>query len=492
MKLWQTIALAAFAASVAPLSVAAAQEAGACEIDDGRPNQVKDARNALVKAQIVSDKQKQLTDAIRLLTKEPEKIDNKVGRDWVLGRTLVTLAALPEQQMVVARGSVGYATNPEAQIDLLLAADSSFDAVEAAMPQCVADVEEYRRVLYVPVVNSAVNAYNDKNTDEASRMSERALIIYPKSPIAYNVLANVAQGKEDFAQAAALYEQMVAAIGDDTTYAEEKKSAMLTIGALHAAVAEGQEGAEKSATLAKAAAAYEAYIAAYPDDSRGPAGLARVQIATGDTAAATAVFGTMLSNPAGYSDMQLFEAGVNAAQASRPEDAARLFEAGLVKNPFYRDALFNVSAMYDATGDTTKMKGTVERLIAVDPNNPENFQLMARYYQALANGEKNADRKKALTDSLVKYFEMSQKAPVKVTFSLFSNDEGKRSLGGQVENLSDKAATYTITFEFLDAQGNVITTQQAAVGEVAAKSAKEFRVDATGQGIVAFRYKPLN
>ncbi|HET6681041.1 MAG TPA: hypothetical protein VFG84_07555, partial [Gemmatimonadaceae bacterium] len=468
MKLWQTIALATLVTvGMAAPQVAAAQAAGACEIDDGRPNQVKDARNALVKAQIVSDKQKQLTDAIRLLTKEPEKIDNKVGRDWVLGRSLVTLAALPEQQMVVARGTVGYATNPEAEVDLLLAADSSFDAVESAMPQCAADVEEYRRVLYVPVVNSAVNAYNDKNVDEAARLSERALIIYPKSPIAYNVLANVAQGKEDFGRAAELYEQMVAAIGDDTTYAQDKQAAMLSIGALHAAVAEEKEGAEKAASLAKAAAAYQAYIAAYPDDSKGPSGLARVQIASGDTAAAAAMFGTMISNPAGYSDMQLFEAGVNAARADRPKEAAALFEAGLVKNPYYRDALFNVSAMYDATGDTTKMKGMVERLIAVDPNNPENQQLMARYYQALANAEKNADRKKALTDSLVKYFEMSQKAPVKVTFSLFSNDEGKRALGGSVENLTDAAASYTITFEFLDAQGNVVATQQAAVGEVA-------------------------
>jgi tetratricopeptide (TPR) repeat protein len=496
MRLWQTVALVTVAAGSA-VSAAGAQAAGAqqsaCQIDDSKPNQVKDARNALVKAQLVSDKQKQLAEAVKLLTKDVDKIGNPVGRNWVLGRTLVTIASQPGAQLVVPRGSVGYATEPEGQVDLLLAADSAFDVVEQAMPQCVPDVEEYRRVLYVPVVNEAVNAYNAKNMDEAVRMSQRTLVIYPKSPIAFNVLANVAQSKEDFRGAVEHYKAMIAAIGSDTAYAEERQQTMLQIGVLLTAMAEEKEGAEKQALVKEAVEAYTAYNAAYPNDSKGQSGLARVQLMSGDSTAANQIFGTMIANPDKYSDMQLFEAGVNASRAERNKDAAALFEAGLKKNPYYRDALFNLAAMYDAMEAADKMEAPLRRLLEVDPNNRLNHQLVARMYQARAKAEKDAAKKKVLNDSLIAHFEMFQNAPVNVTFDLFSMDaeSTKRVLGGTVENLSDKPATYTMNVEFLDTAGKVVASKQADIGQVAAKEKKTFRVEVDAPGIAAFKYAPL-
>ena len=496
MRLWQTVALVTVAAGSA-VSAAGAQtgpQQSACQIDENKPNQIKDARNALVKAQLVSDKQKQLAEAVKLLTKDVEKIGNPVGRNWVLGRTLVTIAAQPGAQMIVPRGSVGYATEPEGQIDLLLAADSAFDVVEQAMPQCAADVEEYRRVLYVPVVNEAVNAYNAKNMDEAARLSQRTLAIYPKSPIAYNVLANIAQSKEDFRGAVDHYRQMLAAIGTDTAYAEEKQTTMLQIGALLAAMAEEKEGAEKQALLKEAVAAYTAYNADYPNDAKGQSGLARVQLLTGDSTAANQIFGTMIASPDKYTDMQLFEAGVNASRAERNKEAAALFEAGLQKNPYYRDALFNLAATYDALEAMDKMETPLRRLLEVDPNNRLNHQLVARMYQARAKAEKDAAKKKALNDSLIAHFEMFQNAPVNVTFDLFSMDPGstKRVLGGAVENLSDKPSAYTLNVEFLDATGKVVASKQADIGQVPAKEKKTFRLEVDAPGIAAFKYAPLS
>ena len=68
MMVRKTFVFAALAAAVLPASARAQAK---CEIDDGKPNQVKDARTALVTAGLVGkpeEKKKQLTKAVGLLT----------------------------------------------------------------------------------------------------------------------------------------------------------------------------------------------------------------------------------------------------------------------------------------------------------------------------------------------------------------------------------------------------------------------------------------
>jgi hypothetical protein len=48
-----------------------------------------------------------------------------------------------------------------------------------------------------------------------------------------------------------------------------------------------------------------------------------------------------------------------------------------------------------------------------------------------------------------------------------------------------------VKFEFLDAAGNVVTAKEAAVGAVAGKKSKAFRVEVEGAGVVAYRYAPF-
>ena len=216
------------------VATAARGQAAPCTIDEGKPAQVKDARNDLVKAEIMGAKpeeqKKLLTNVVRRMTTAPETITNVPGRNLMLGRALVKLATMPGiNPDAASRAALGYATSPEGTVDMLAAADSAFRAIEQAMPNCVSEVEPYRRTLYIPVIQKAVNFYNAKALDSAAYYSNRSLVIYPSSPIAYNVLANIAQSKDDYAGAAAAYRKMVVAIGTDTAFADEKKAAMLNI-----------------------------------------------------------------------------------------------------------------------------------------------------------------------------------------------------------------------------------------------------------------------
>ena len=82
MMVRKTLMLAALAAAALPAGAFAQAK---CEIDDGKPNQVKDARNALVTAGLVAkpeEKKKQLMKAVSLLT-SPQANSNQVGRNWL-------------------------------------------------------------------------------------------------------------------------------------------------------------------------------------------------------------------------------------------------------------------------------------------------------------------------------------------------------------------------------------------------------------------------
>jgi tetratricopeptide (TPR) repeat protein len=473
---------------------AQAAAAAKCDIEDGKPGQVKDARTALVTAGLVAkpdEKKKQIAKAVALLT-TPQAAANPVGRNWLLGRALVTIASLPDQPTVAPKASLGYTGAPAEQVDLVLAADSAFDVVEKAMPQCESDVEQYRRVPYVPLVNQAVNLYNAKQIDSAVALAERALIIYPKSPVAYNIIGNARQGKDDIPGAVDAFKKMLVAIGTDTAYADEKKQVMLNIGQLIAAQADAAEGAKKQELAKQAAEAYQAYLKDYPNDAGAQSGLARAQLLAGDSASANKIYSDMLATPDKYSDMQLFEAGVNAARAERSKEAAALFETGLKKNPFYRDGLFNLAVTYLTTNQLDKMLPVLDRLVVVDPNNPENYRVFVNYYQDKVKLEKNVAAKKLLSDSVLKYYKLFSEPAAKVTFNLFSHDGAKHTLGGSIENLSAAAKTYTLKVEFLDNGGNTLATQEATVGAVDPKATKPFRITVEKEGIVAFKYAPLD
>lgn len=507
MTLIRFSAAMALALALAPASAWAQAK---CEIDEKKPNQVKDAANLLTRAELPlgkpEDKLKQVTQAVTLLTKEPEKLAaNAAGRNWLLGRAYVALAAVPGNEGAVSRASVGIATSPEGTIDLVAAADTAFDALEAAMPGCRDQTEEYRRGVYAKLVNEAVNIYNQQKVDSAGALATRALSIYdgyPLSYIAYNILGNVQQSKDDISGAVGSFQKMAALMKGDTALVDERKNVMVNVGQLLIAQGENLEGDAKKAKMQEASTYLQAFLAEFPGDAKAQGALARAQIASGDAAAAERVFGEMIAGPDKYSDTQLFEAGVNAARAERPKEASQLFMAGLKKNPYSRDGLFNLSVTLQNMEQWDEMRDPLTRLIAIDPENPDNYRLWATYYQGRAKGAKDAAAKKpatspeakayaAINDSLLKYFERMQKAPVKVGFNLWAHDGTKHTLAGSVENLTEGEKSYTLKFEFLNAAGNVVTSKEAVVEGVASKTAKSFRLEVDGEGIVAFRYAPL-
>ena len=512
--------------SAAVMAVAGAQQkAKECEVDEGKPGEVARAMLALQVAQNASkpdDAQKQLKNAIASLEKA-DRSKNPVGENFVYGKTLVMWLSQPNMTATPTRGALGFTQNPTQPIDLIVSIDSAFGAVEKAMPECASQTSAWRAQKgWVSMINDAISQLNADHPDSAEMLAKRSLILNPNAPYGYMVLGNLAQKKNQPRQAIDYFKQTVEKSGSDTTYGDLKRQTMLAAANLAADAAESATGPEKAAYLTDAKWGYEALA----QDAKGGnfadaarSGLARLASASGDTAAVRATYSQQLANPSAYSFQQLLNAGVGLAKAKNVPDATTMFEAAYKKNPYHRDVLYNLAIMYLNGDKYAQAVPVIRQLVSVDPSNGENYRLFTisyaneqkgfnekiKSYNALAKKAKLPksakayedsarfffDSAKAVADSALKYNNIAEAFPMKVTFNEFSTTDEKSTVGGTVANSTEQTQTYTVKVDFLDVSGKAIASQTATVGPVAAGQSGRFSVSAPGANIAAFRYAPL-
>jgi len=511
---------AAFAAS------AAAQLPKECEINEGKPNEIGRAMLALQVAQSASSPdavQKQLKQAIGMVEKADAKA-NPTGKNFVLGKALVMWLAQPDVPSAPKRGSLGFTTNPDQTVDLIAAVDTAFTAVETALPpQCAVQTAAWRQQkAWVTLVNAAIDQVNNDKLDSAEATANRSLQLFRGAPYGYMVLGKVAQKRNNTADALKYFRQTVDA-SKDTTYADVRRQTLADIGTLATNAAEEAQGEAKQSYLKTAKGAFEELAkdpgktAQFTDAAQQ--GLARIAQASGDTAAIKATYQDALANPGAFTYQQLMNKAVLAANANQAGDAIKLFDAAFKLNPFHRDVLANLAILHIRQDEYPQALDYVKRLTDVDPSNGENYRLFTfayagiqkrlmaanRDYGKRANATTNAAKKRALIDSAkvssdsitvvtglaLKYNVMADSLPVKVTFSEFTPNEDKATIGGSITNNTAASKSYTIKVDFLDKDGKVVSSQQASVGPVNAKQSGRFTMTATGKGIAAFRYAPV-
>jgi len=467
-----------------------------CKVNEGGPFQLTSARIYLNKASLAGAKADErpshLKNSVRVLTENPDKIGNRVGRHMLLGRTLFLWSREAKMSMHPTRGSLGYSSNVGQPQDLLAAIDSSFDVVEAEAPGCADSLRVFRRQIGVNLLNAGISQINTNQLDSATRTIESSLVILPNSPAAYNALIVIAGKKSDTTALAGYSRKVLEAAKGDTTAATRKLrlSAMYNL-SIHLIGQASGNSPNKTALLGEARQLLKEYLAEVPGDPNAQQALARVATESGDTTAIAGIYSDMMTNPAKFSDIQLFEAASSMAISKKYDDATKLYEAGLKANPYYRDALFNLTTVYFERKDYARMLPVANRLVQVDPNNPDNWRQLAAAHQGIMRTTKDAKLKKTHQDSLLYYLGKSDSMPVKVSFTEFRHAGSKHILNGMIENRGKTAGNYTLKVEFIDKAGSVVTTEQAVIGVVAPKESKSFSVQTDRTGIVAFRYAPI-
>ena len=488
--------LLALALTVAGSTAAAAQE---CEIDEGRPSEVARALVSVTtasSAQRPDQKVRGLQQAVKQLTDNAARIEqaNAAGRNFVLGKAYVLWMQQPDIGHKATRGQLGFSSSQQDTVDLLLAADSAFDAVTRLMPQCATMLEDWRQQQpWVELVNGAIQMINANQLDSAETLVRRSMILSEVNPYGPNLLATIAQAKGDFKTAIEMRRKTIELAQGDTTYDELRYESMYNLGALLGREAEeATDAAQKTAMAREAATLFQQFVAAQPNSPQAVsarAGVANMMMMAGDTSAVTTMYADQIANPRNYSDMQLVQAGVVAARAEKAADAAKLFEAALTVNQYNRDALYNLAASYWALNEFDKMFPLLTRLLQLDPSNPDNLRLVAYGYQGKQKAVTDAAQRRVLTDSIVKYVEQAEGLAQNVVVDDFSRGTTESSLGGRILNKGTTAKSFRLTVEFLNAQGQVVGTQEANVGPVNANAAGTFNLQVQQPNVVGWRYR---
>jgi tetratricopeptide (TPR) repeat protein len=468
--------------------------APACDPTANTRGDIAKAQFSMTRAIAASDKgsTKDLQDVLRLVD---NGTDNPTARNYLRGEAYVLYLMQPNTPAVVSRSALGLTTNPTGTIDLFVAADSAFSIVEKASPECTAVVSQWRQQKpWLNTLNAAIVALNANQLDSAETFAKRSLLLDRRAPYAYSVLGSIAHNRKDWAAANEYWKKALAASGTDTTYADVRTKTMYEIASSASDKAEALTGAAKKAAARDAVKPWQDYIAVANNDlllADAIDNVSSMYTEAGDSASVPAVYAPMLANPAKYGEISLVHAGVVATRNGHPVDAATLFNAALTQNPYSRDALNNLAATYIQNKDFGKAFPLIDKLIAMDPSNPDNPLLYAFAYQGMYKGTKDKKLQKVYTDSLIYWNGKSENAPVKLAVSEFTRRAGETTVGGTIENRGTAAKSYTVNIELLDKNGAVVDTQTATVGPVSPKSTGKFKVTSPKGGVYGYRYKPL-
>jgi len=446
------------------------------------------------------DATKPLKEAIGALTtpiKDAKDAADSVGRAYYLGQAYILMLEQPAMPMSGLRSTYGIATQPTANIDLLAAADTAFTLVEKAQPACQSEITQWREQKpWLNAMNAAIAAANADHFDSAEVYANRALTIDRRAPYAYSVLASVATNKKDYATATSMLRKAIEAASADTLYNEAKQNAMYDLANTISTQYDNASGTDKSTLGKQAIEAWEAYIATGTQDARvghAESAASQIAMALSDSSELARIYAPIAANTAKFGDQALLNAGVLATQAGQVPDAIKMFSAVLDRNPYQRDALKNLAASYVGNKQPDKVAPIVDRLVAVDPNNPSNWLLYAYGYAGLLKATKDPKLTKTYTDSLVFYNTKSEKLSPDVEvreFTVNPNDK-TATLGGTVENRGTAAKSYTVDVEFLDKSGAVLGSQSVTVGPVAPKASAPFKATVQAANVTAYRYKPV-
>ena len=457
------------------------------------------------------------------LVELPEKTgDEPVARAYVLGEALSLWLNQPGIGPVTKRSNLGFTTNPDATIDIVGALDSSFKVVETAKPNCSDNTAYYRggHKYYLDVANGAINALNADKLDSAEYYATQANRLYPASPYGTMVLGSVASKRNDNAKAIQYWTAAADVAGRDTSYRDVRRQMLANAGSVYLNNAQAASGAERNAAARRAADLYAQLIAVPATKGSylygGRQNYQTALLLAGDTAAFVKSYEGLIANPSAYEYQDLLNSAVNAARSNKSADAAKLFEGSLAQNPWNRDALFNLAVTYLALEQNDKVSPIATRLVAVDPGNPENYNLGARAYLSLAKTAQTAKKTAvaaAYNDSTLTWYTKGNKLPVEVTFSEFSPSENQIVIGGTVLDRRDKidadAGTarpvkgkapakpaakstspkpVTLKFEAIDKAGTAVGSETVTTEPLTPGKSAKFTIKIASPTAVAYRY----
>jgi hypothetical protein len=442
------------------------------------------------------DVEKNLKDAMRYLQDERRLASNPIGTGFLKAQIYVLWLHQDGVGDSMTLDSLNARGNKTDRVDLIAATDSLLRQVEALAPVCAEDTREWRQSKpWIDRINKAYGFLSENQVDSATHYADRAALLFPSSPFVHNIYAQLADKRGDQATKLDRLRKAVVAARADTSLAETLRQMEFQLAMTAEQWAMTGGAAQKDALLAEAKELYTKLLRQEPgseDAAYALSSVSQILSVAQDSAGAREFLAPIAEDPSPYHDLALLVGADLARVFSRNEDAMKLYAGALEKNPNTRDALYFLSFMYYEAKRTAAMDSLTQRLVAIDPSNPDNYLMRAYAFKLRADEEKDPARKAALIKQMNENSALENSMPHKLNVARFER-RGERGavLVGTIENRGKAAKSYTVKMEFLDMQGNVVETMTAEVASVAPGATGNFQMNPTKPGIAAYRYEAL-
>jgi tetratricopeptide (TPR) repeat protein len=438
--------------SYVPPECSALDNTGHFKVSSGRTY----LSTAITKGEIAENRDRQLRDAERVITEAIT--ENNRGESpsawYFLGRVRLH------------QGDV-------------VGADSALGKAEELAPECRAEIEELRRVAFVALINPGIDSMKAERNEAALQLFREAAQIYPAAPdpVYYQATLLYNTGKID--SAIPLFEETIERGGSDSTKQQIVNQARFYYGY---ALLQQNRAAEAVPVL-------ETYVQSNPDDIDGKKLLVNAYRATGQQEKAAPyeqeIVQTAGAEGGAVTGGDLFSIGVARFQEKKYAEAADAFSKVVEAEPYNRDALFNLANAYLALEDSPKLVATATRLAALDPMNERALQLLGEGYRMGKNQSELIKTVERITPMLITVDNTSMQTNANGA-TITATATGREAMTLQGNAVAP--APVTLSFEFLDAQGNPVATQEVTVPALKAGETHTITVEGAGAGITAWRY----
>ncbi|MGH7608250.1 MAG: tetratricopeptide repeat protein, partial [Gemmatimonadales bacterium] len=159
-------------------------------------------------------------------------------------------------------------------------ADTALARAETLKPECTDDIAAWRRIMWVPILNAGIAAWQANNTDSAISAFRRANAILQTEPQGFKYLASLLFNKGQRDSAAYYFRRTADIAARDTGYAQDRKDALFNLARIEHSQ---QHWPEAEAT-------YREYLTLYPNDAEVQASLGSVLIRRGRRDSALAIY----------------------------------------------------------------------------------------------------------------------------------------------------------------------------------------------------------
>src|SRR3989440_4070353 len=227
--------------------------------------------------------------------------------------------------------------------------------------------------------------------------------------------------------------------------------------------------------------AFRSYLEAYPEATDAVPALASLYYQSGRLSEADSAFDAIYPASRRIAPAVTIEAGRGAVRANVFRVGTKLLSRGLEQWAYDRDALEDLANAYLALRDSAHMLPVAQRLAAIDPLNRTTLRLLSAAWDL-----------RGRRDSAQKYRDLAETGlPVEIVISSFQADSSGYTLTGVATNSGpNTASVQRVTFEFLDAMGNVQVSQSIEIPPLAPQRSQPIELHVPGTALAAWRYRP--